>query len=455
MKLIMENWKRYLNEQSPAGFYGDLPKKDQERIGKAQQAMLDARKAKLSGADAETLRMLIGFFDPTQISAYPDIPPAIKEFDKNPTVYNGGMLAVSLAAAIPLLGKAAQALKAIVGLRKVTRSLRALPPPPRGADLDTVAFDDLQRAAKKADKTLDELPSPQEMKRRKREYLRDRAAQQIQSPAPRPKARPTIRQPAPGTNIVPSEPAGFLSKDDFHRVEKRLEDQSGDTHQWLDKETLEHLPSEIKNNFKKSQKFVRRKAKERDNPEIIDARAGTVDYIPDEIPRAYDNPPRSAQKQQGPETLDTKPSSPRDRRSKAKEHPYDDDPRHMSKDPMFGEAIRVLRRDRRASIGHIQRKLAVSYNRAARILDKLEEIGYIKRGAPGTKYIVNKAAVQNAVSKMDKIDAEAHQAFSSAPKKIKESIRPRQGKEINMKITKTQLKQIIKEEPENINKKKR
>jgi DNA segregation ATPase FtsK/SpoIIIE, S-DNA-T family len=46
-------------------------------------------------------------------------------------------------------------------------------------------------------------------------------------------------------------------------------------------------------------------------------------------------------------------------------------------DPMLAEAIEVIRRDQKISISYIQRKLKIGYNRAARIVEEMEEKGII------------------------------------------------------------------------------
>ncbi len=46
-------------------------------------------------------------------------------------------------------------------------------------------------------------------------------------------------------------------------------------------------------------------------------------------------------------------------------------------DPMLGEAIEIIRRDQKISISYIQRKLKIGYNRAARIVEEMEEKGII------------------------------------------------------------------------------
>jgi S-DNA-T family DNA segregation ATPase FtsK/SpoIIIE len=48
-----------------------------------------------------------------------------------------------------------------------------------------------------------------------------------------------------------------------------------------------------------------------------------------------------------------------------------------NQDPMLDEAINTVRREGKASVSMLQRRLRVGYNRAARLIDKLEEIGII------------------------------------------------------------------------------
>ena len=50
----------------------------------------------------------------------------------------------------------------------------------------------------------------------------------------------------------------------------------------------------------------------------------------------------------------------------------DDDDTEM--DPMYEEAVRVVARDGRASTSHLQRRLSLGYNRAARIVDQMERM---------------------------------------------------------------------------------
>jgi S-DNA-T family DNA segregation ATPase FtsK/SpoIIIE len=52
-------------------------------------------------------------------------------------------------------------------------------------------------------------------------------------------------------------------------------------------------------------------------------------------------------------------------------------------DPMVRKAIEVIRSTKRASTSNLQRKLSIGYNRAARIMDDLEDRGLIGPDVPG------------------------------------------------------------------------
>ena len=47
------------------------------------------------------------------------------------------------------------------------------------------------------------------------------------------------------------------------------------------------------------------------------------------------------------------------------------------KDSLFTECIEIIKKEGKASTSLLQRKLQIGYNRAARIIDQLEEHGYI------------------------------------------------------------------------------
>ena len=47
------------------------------------------------------------------------------------------------------------------------------------------------------------------------------------------------------------------------------------------------------------------------------------------------------------------------------------------KDPMYDQAVEIVLKDRKSSISHVQRKLRIGYNRAARILEDMESAGLV------------------------------------------------------------------------------
>ncbi len=49
----------------------------------------------------------------------------------------------------------------------------------------------------------------------------------------------------------------------------------------------------------------------------------------------------------------------------------------QGRDPLFDEAVRVVREANRASISLLQRRLKIGYARAGRLIDQLEEAGII------------------------------------------------------------------------------
>jgi S-DNA-T family DNA segregation ATPase FtsK/SpoIIIE len=44
---------------------------------------------------------------------------------------------------------------------------------------------------------------------------------------------------------------------------------------------------------------------------------------------------------------------------------------------LFNQAVSIIIRDQRASTSYIQRKLQIGYNRAARIIEEMEEKGIV------------------------------------------------------------------------------
>ena len=54
-------------------------------------------------------------------------------------------------------------------------------------------------------------------------------------------------------------------------------------------------------------------------------------------------------------------------------------------DPLFDEAVKLVTESRNASISSVQRKLRIGYNRSARIIEKMEEIGILSEVEPNGK----------------------------------------------------------------------
>ncbi len=79
--------------------------------------------------------------------------------------------------------------------------------------------------------------------------------------------------------------------------------------------------------------------------------------------------------------------------------PDDDDTGDM--DPMYEEAVRTVARDSRASTSHLQRRLSLGYNRAARIIDQMERDGLVGPGRGAKPRVINKAAITELINRWD------------------------------------------------------
>ncbi len=55
---------------------------------------------------------------------------------------------------------------------------------------------------------------------------------------------------------------------------------------------------------------------------------------------------------------------------------FDDDDEE-SEDDLFIEAVKIVETTKKASASYLQRRLSIGYNRAARIIERMEELGYI------------------------------------------------------------------------------
>ena len=61
------------------------------------------------------------------------------------------------------------------------------------------------------------------------------------------------------------------------------------------------------------------------------------------------------------------------------------DPRLAAEQKLYEQAVEIVRRDGRASISHVQRQLSIGYNRAARLIDRMEELGVVSPPNPAGK----------------------------------------------------------------------
>lgn len=70
-------------------------------------------------------------------------------------------------------------------------------------------------------------------------------------------------------------------------------------------------------------------------------------------------------------------------------------------DPMYEEAVRVVLRDGRASTSHVQRRLSLGYNRAARIIDQMERDGLVGPSRGSKPREINKQVMAELVARWD------------------------------------------------------
>jgi len=70
-------------------------------------------------------------------------------------------------------------------------------------------------------------------------------------------------------------------------------------------------------------------------------------------------------------------------------------------DPMYDECVRVVCRDGRASTSHLQRRLSLGYNRAARIIDQMEKDGLVGPGDGAKPRAINKRVMAGLIARWD------------------------------------------------------
>ena len=83
---------------------------------------------------------------------------------------------------------------------------------------------------------------------------------------------------------------------------------------------------------------------------------------------------------------------------------------------LFRRALEVVRDTKRASISHLQRRMGIGYNHAARIMDLLEERGVIgpARGAGPREILVDPETLLNGGAEAPDASADGSQADDAA-----------------------------------------
>ena len=63
-------------------------------------------------------------------------------------------------------------------------------------------------------------------------------------------------------------------------------------------------------------------------------------------------------------------------------------------DPMYPQAVQVVLADQKASVSLVQRKLVIGYNRAARLVERMEVEGIVGHSGPGGERAVLKTKLE-------------------------------------------------------------
>src|SRR5581483_9418167 len=82
------------------------------------------------------------------------------------------------------------------------------------------------------------------------------------------------------------------------------------------------------------------------------------------------------------------PVTPEQIQSVELETPKSEDGENENEDKLLAEATKVVREYRRASVSLLQRRLAIGYSRAARLLDQLEDRGVVGPSEDGRSRVV-------------------------------------------------------------------
>jgi S-DNA-T family DNA segregation ATPase FtsK/SpoIIIE len=66
--------------------------------------------------------------------------------------------------------------------------------------------------------------------------------------------------------------------------------------------------------------------------------------------------------------------------------PLFDEAPDAGEDNLLNKAIEIVRQEERASISMLQRKLRIGYTRAARLIDRMEELDIVGKSEPGSGF---------------------------------------------------------------------
>ena len=126
-KLIIENWRRFTNEQMAAG--------QEDQMIQVMKSLKEIPGNVKISPGLKDLYDVITILDPTSITSYPEAVRAINTFQEKPSYYNGAMLTLALLSLVPVAGKVAKVThsglklkaKTITAADKMKQALQKIP----------------------------------------------------------------------------------------------------------------------------------------------------------------------------------------------------------------------------------------------------------------------------------------------------------------------------------------